>query len=209
MKPLVAIALMMAVAGAVLAHAKDKKQPNVPATFNQAHTVYVEAVSGQQFDRNLDPEDREAIADVQDALQAWKRYRLVTQREDADIVIVVRRGSRTNPDGGLGSIDNPNRNTNPNTVPNGLPNRGMDPNAPPMPGQRTSGPDIAPDMQTGASEDVFEVCQVNANGKLTRPLWNRTMENGLRGSRLLLFEQFKDAVEKVYPSQPADQGSKQ
>lgn len=210
MKPHVAFTLVLSVAGAVLLYAKDKKQPNVPAAFGQAHTVYVESVNGQQFDRNLDPEDRMAIADVQDALQAWKRYRLVTQREDADIVIVVRRGNGLSRDRDAGPIDNPNRGPASSPMPNGLPNRGVDPNTPPMPGQqRPGGPDVGPDMQTGSVEDLFEVCQVNANGKLTRPLWNRTMQDGLRGPHLFLFEQFRDAVEKAYPSQPADQGTKQ
>lgn len=199
----VIVPLVLAGLSPLALQAKDKK-PDVAEAIGKAQAVYVEAADGQQFDRNLDPQERMAIADVQDALQAWKRYRLVTQREDADIVIVVRRGHRMDPDGGMTPVDNPNRGADPNNMPGGLPNRGMDPNASPMPGmQRPGGPVGSPGMQTGITEDVFEVCQVNASGKLTRPLWSRAMDDGLREPRLILFQQFKDAVEKAYPIQPA------
>ncbi|MGA7339495.1 MAG: hypothetical protein WBE72_23805 [Terracidiphilus sp.] len=217
-KPMVL--LLMVLPACVLLRAKDKKQPSVPAAFNQAHTAYVEAVDGQQFDRDLDPEDREAIADVQDLLQAWRRYKLVTQREDADIVFVVRKGRAAGRDGGLGPESGgpiggsgPNGGMGPNGEPGGNggmgPNGGLGANGAPFPGQpRSSGPAIAPGMDNGASQDLFEVCQVNANGKLTRPLWVRTLEGGLNGPQVLLFRQFKDAVEKAYPSQLPDQLSK-
>jgi hypothetical protein len=47
------------------------------------------------------------------------------------------------------------------------------------------------------------VCQVSENGKRGSPLWERTMPDGLSAPRVMLFQQFKDAVEKAYPSQPA------
>jgi hypothetical protein len=197
------ISFLLAGLSPLALHAKGKK-PDVAEAIGKARSVYVEAVEGQQFDRNLDPQERMTIADVQDALQAWKRYRLVTQREDADIVIVVRRGHWMDSEPGMTPMENPNRGTDPNNMPGSLPNRGMDPNASSMPGmQRPGGPVNSPGMQTGATEDVFEVCQVNVNGKLTRPLWSRTMENGLREPRLFLFQQFRDAVDKAYPIQPA------
>ncbi|HEY1767560.1 MAG TPA: hypothetical protein VGG26_07890 [Terracidiphilus sp.] len=203
MKPHVVIALAIAVLPALAVHAKDKK-PNVSPVFNQAHTVYVEAQSGQQFDRNLDPEERKAIADVQDLLQAWKRYKLVTQREDADIAIVVRKGSTASADNEFNPNGGPARGPSPNAPQNGFPNRNMDPSGAPMPGEQSPGAPIAgSSMDTSTSQDVFEVCQVNANGKLTRPLWSRAMDAGLNGPRVMLFQQFKEAVEKAYPSAPA------
>jgi hypothetical protein len=64
---------------------------------------------------------------------------------------------------------------------------------------------IASGIDGSASQDHFEVCQVNANGKLTRPLWSRSLENGLSGPHVMLFQQFRDAVEKAYPTPPASQ----
>ncbi|HEY1650059.1 MAG TPA: hypothetical protein VGF96_18900 [Terracidiphilus sp.] len=203
MKRHTVIALMIAVVPALAVHAKDKK-PSVSPAFDQARTVYVEAQNGQQFDRNLDPDDRKAIADVQDLVQAWKRYKLVTQREDADIVIVVRKGRTAGADDEFNPNGGPSRSTNPNGAQNGIPNRNMDPSSAQMPGQQSPGAPIAASgVETSTSQDVFEVCQVNANGKLTRALWSRAMDDGLNGPRVMLFQQFKDAVEKAYPSQPA------
>ena len=69
-----------------------KKDPDVPALFRQARYVYVEAVDGDAFNPRLYPEDRQAIADVVTALQAWNRYTLATRRQGADLVFVVRKG---------------------------------------------------------------------------------------------------------------------
>jgi hypothetical protein len=69
-----------------------KKDPDIPALFRQARYVYVEAVDGDEFNPRLYPEDRQAIADVRYALQAWNRYALTIRRQDADLVFVVRKG---------------------------------------------------------------------------------------------------------------------
>jgi hypothetical protein len=207
-----AIALLVAaLAAGPLARAKDKK-PSVPAAFGQEHTVYVESRGGQQFDRNLDPEDRETIADMQDLLKAWGRYKLVTQREDADLVFVVRKGQTANSEGGLSPNDNPNRGIGPNGSPSGGMNRGMDTNAAQVPGQQpmntpmaASGAETGSGMDGFAAQDVLEVCQVNANGRLTRPLWTRSLAGGLSGPHVMLFQQLRVEVEKAYPAQPADQ----
>ena len=73
------------------AHSK-KKDPDIPALFRQARYVYVEAVDGDEFNPRLYPEDRQAIADVRHALQAWNRYALTIRQQDADLVFVVRKG---------------------------------------------------------------------------------------------------------------------
>jgi hypothetical protein len=210
MRPSKPILLLLALLSALpAAHAKDKKRPDVPVAFNEARTIYVEARAGQQFDRNLDPEDREAIANVQDVLQAWNRYKLVTQREDADIVIVVQRGHTEGRDRGATPGDASTRNIDPSGTQNGPMNRGMDPSGAGFPEQHSSGPEFPADIDSNASQDLFEVCQVNANGKLTRPLWSRSLEGGLSGPHVMLFQEFKDAVEKAYPSPPPGKSASQ
>jgi hypothetical protein len=183
------VLLLVATAAQAPLSAKNKK-PSVPEVFGSARTVYVESVNGQQFDRDLDPEDREAIADVQDALQAWKRYRLVTQREEADLVFVVRKGF-VHPSE-MGSGDTPG-GWNPGR---GIP--GDDRPVQPLPGD-----------EGRASADLLKVCQVNADGKLTNPLWVRTLAEGLNPPQVLLFRQFRDEVDKAYPMPAADGGTTQ
>jgi len=58
-------------------------------------------------------------------------------------------------------------------------------------------------VEAGPPEDLFEVCAMNPDGKLSGPLWLRTMPDGLRAPQVTLLEQFRDAVDKAYPPQPA------
>jgi hypothetical protein len=63
--------------------------PKFPGTLVNARYVYVTSYDGDQFDPNLLPEDRQAIATVQDALQKWGKFTLVYQPQQADIVLMV------------------------------------------------------------------------------------------------------------------------
>lgn len=202
MKPHKAIAFLLMFPAAVLLQAKGKKNV-VPAVFGQARYVYVEAVDGRQFDPNLYPEDREAIADVQDALADWHRYVLTTEREHADLVIVVRKGRAAEAGVGL----------SPRGVPDsgrvGVGTGGAQGSGQGSGQGRTSMPMSVPGVETtaeaGPAEDFFEVCQLDTDGKLSSPLWERGMPDGLDAPRVLLFQQFREAVDKAYPVQPAPQ----
>jgi hypothetical protein len=193
MKPHRAFAFLLAFSATLPLQAKDKK-PAVPAVFGQAQYVYVEAIDGQQFDPNLYPEDRIAIADVQDALQKWKRYTLTFERSQADLVIVVRKGRAASADVGLRPP-----NSGRGQIGTGQPAGG------PI-GGSIGGPAIQVGGEAGPADDFFEVCMVNTDGKKSGPLWERTMPDGLNAPRVLLFQQFKEAVDKAYPNHPAPQG---
>jgi len=175
-----AIALTLLIPTAVLLQAKDKK-PSVPAVFGQARYVYVEAIDGQQFDPNLNPDDRIAIADVRDALDSWKRYQLTTSRGEADVVIVVRKGRVAGANIGI------------------TPHHGPLQGGAGQPGGIGAGGQIGGEM--GPPDDLFEVCPVNTDGSLSSPLWERTMPEGLTAPKVALLEQFEEAVDKAYPPQ--------
>jgi hypothetical protein len=193
---------------------KKPKKSNLPEVFGTARLVYVQAVDGQQFDSNLDLADRMAIADLRDVLKAWGRYTLTPERDKADLIFVVRKGrmTRGNARGGVGDPDSqmgpqgggfPQRGGSPQG--GGFPQEGggfpQDGQVPGQPRDRLPEPGVGGD--TGREVDLLQVCQLNANGKLTRPLWVHTFENGLDAPRFLLLAQFKSDVEKAYPSAPA------
>jgi hypothetical protein len=187
MKPHQAVALTLLLPAALLLQAKDKK-PKVPAVFGQAKYVYVEAIDGREFDPNLNPDDRIAIADVRDALDNWKRYILTTSRSDADLVIVVRKGRLAS-----ANVDM-------------APRRGQmsgGAGQPGQPGSMGAGAEIG--AEAGPPDDFFEVCQVNPDGKLSGPLWHQSMPNGLNAPSVMLLVQFEEAVDKAYPPQTASQ----
>jgi hypothetical protein len=201
MKPHKAVAPFLMCAAALLLQAKDKKQPSVPAALGEARYVYVEATGGREFDPNLDAADREAIADVRDALRAWGRYSYTPERAQADLVIVVRKGRAAGTDAGAsrGGAADPGFGSGPGAQFPGQP-RG---NAPP------GGPAVQAGDELGPAEDLFEVCPMNANGKRGSPLWQRSMPDGLTAPRLVLFRQFKEAVDKAYPNQAQGQPASQ
>jgi hypothetical protein len=60
-----------------------------PGTLANARYVYVASYDGDQFNRNLLPEDREAISSVQNAIQTWGKLTLVYEPSQADIIILV------------------------------------------------------------------------------------------------------------------------
>jgi len=68
--------------------------PEMPRIFANARFVYVAAYDGGQFNPNLLPEDREAIARVQDAIQKWGKLIVVYRPQEADVMLLVQsRGS--------------------------------------------------------------------------------------------------------------------
>lgn len=88
----IALVLMLMTAAAMAAPSVYD-QP-FPRTLINAKYVYVTAYDGDQFDPALLPEDRQAIASVQDAIEKWGRYIIVYRPEDADMVLAVqKRGS--------------------------------------------------------------------------------------------------------------------
>jgi hypothetical protein len=60
-----------------------------PGTLRNARFVYVAAYDGDQFNPRLLPEDRDAIAAVQDAIQKWGKLTLVYEPGQADIILLV------------------------------------------------------------------------------------------------------------------------
>ncbi len=192
MKPLQAIALLLLLLPAAPSLQGKAKKPNVlPVVFNQARYVYVEAVDGDEFSPRLYPEDRQAIANVEEALRDWKRYTLATRREDADLIIVVRKGRLAEAKVGVQASTGSRR------VPANQPA-----------GAGGPGVGVAAGGEVGPPDDLFEVYVSNPNGVLGSPLWMRTLADGLSGSKPVLFEQFKNAVEHDYPTQTASQPHK-
>ena len=83
--------LLVLVSAAVAAPSVNRArvQP-FPGALINARYVYVTSFDGDQFNANLLPDDRAAIAVVQDELQKWGRYVIVYRPEDADMTVMVQ-----------------------------------------------------------------------------------------------------------------------
>ena len=182
-------ALLMA--AAIPGHAKAKKDKGVPAILGTSRYVYVEAFDGDQFDPRITPEDREAIADVQNALRAWDRYSLTAERKDAEIVVRVRKGRLATARGTLGSggigMQDPMGSG---------PSQGSGPGTRPAPG---GGVMVGAGGEVGPSDDLLEVDAVNPEGGTGALLWRRELHDGLDGPTALLVRELRTAVDRAYP----------
>ncbi len=174
-----------------LAHSKPKK-PDLPAVFENAKYVYVESVDGDIFKPGLFPGDRRAIADVQDKVREWKRYAIALNRDEADLVFVVRKGRLAGVQPHVGVSDGPRTQ-------------------PRQPGQFPGqGPatEVGVRTEVGEPEDMLRV-YIQNNGHLNAMVWDRTMEGGLNAPTVRLVKQLQLAVEKAYPPTAPSPAKKQ
>ncbi len=182
--------LLVLVPAMATLQAKTKKPYKLPAEFNQAQYVWVEAFDGQEFDTRLIPEDRQAIADVYKALYDWKRYVVTTQRDQADLIFVVRKGRVAQADVGVLV----------NRGPQGVPNQPA--------GGAGPGTGVAVGGEVGPPDDLLEVYERNPNEAHGALLWERTLADGLDHPDVPLFKQLKDQIEHDYPVQTASKPPK-
>jgi|SRR5271157_2596832 len=191
MRPWKLIALLLILAPGILA-AKDKtkKRPNLPVIFQSAHFVYVESPEGDVMRPGVYPADRNAVLDVEDGIRDWKRYVLTTRRENADLVIVVRKGriAGAQPRGGV-QVGAPRQ-------PNQLP--GHDPS-------QAEGDSVGAEAEIGPEDDMLRVFTLSSEGKLSNPVWSRELKDGLARPSVPLLQQLKDEVERAYPPAPPAQ----
>jgi hypothetical protein len=175
--PLIPLALALN-----MAHSKPKK-PDLPAVFQNAKYIYVQAADGDILKPGLFPEDRRAISDVQECIRKWNRYAIAQSPSQADLIIVVRKGRLAGVQPHVGISDGP----------------------PPQPGQ-AQGPfptqgratEVGVRSDVGEPDDMLRVYIPN-DGKPTSIVWDRTMEGGLDAPGVQLVQQLKAAVEKAYP----------
>jgi hypothetical protein len=184
-KELALAASMMAIALPAMGQGNSKKKPPVLEHLLNATYVYVEAYDGNEYDPRLLPEDRQAIADVEIAIEKWGRYHLTMRRSEAEFVIQVRKGrlasAQVRAGGSIGS------------VPNGV-------EFPPGSRAATS-THVGAGGEVGPPDDLFWVYQVDTKGELSGPYWRMMKKDGLKTPDLELFKKFKEDVEAAAAAQ--------
>jgi hypothetical protein len=175
--------------------AKDKTKNTLPAYVLQAKTVAVIVDPDTSFSIEGPQANLAAQKDVEAALLKWGRFEPVSDRQAADLIIVVRRGNerlmdQTLPDprqnsGGINPIDRGG--------PTG-PQRGPQANLPTEPG-------VGPDQQNprspteiGSAEDYFAVFKSGENPRGATPAWKYVGRDGLNPASVTAVTAFKKAV---------------
>ncbi|HYM78319.1 MAG TPA: hypothetical protein VE377_20265 [Candidatus Dormibacteraeota bacterium] len=185
------------------ATAKDKTKPVLPEDVLRAQTVRViiDPDAGEPIDQpNANATARD---NVEKALMDWARFRLVLDRQESDLIIVIRTGN--------GKLSRPTIKGGPIDqrpgvaqssdgrihigAQTGQPPPMGDPSADPQsPGQSPSQrPHLSNEI--GASDDSFAVYRGNASDPLDAPpVWRYVAKDGLRAPKVAAVEEFRKAV---------------
>jgi hypothetical protein len=183
--------MLLVVAG--FATAKPKHH-GLPEVFETAKTVHVETLDARDItDISVGRQTRNAILDVQDAIQDWGRYSLSRSRHEADLILVIYKGRLRS---------NPNETPTP-TIPrssNSPANRSPIQN--PADTSEGSNGSSSPDG-LDLEKDELKVYTLDPNGKLKNILWHNESARGLDAPKLVLLKQLEHEIDRTYPHPPA------
>ncbi|HTB95952.1 MAG TPA: hypothetical protein VK716_03020 [Terracidiphilus sp.] len=191
LRNLILLLALLPIAGAPAQ--KKPKKSQVSAVFENARYVYVQAQDGSEFRPGLFPEDRQAIADVEDGLRDWNRYTLTTERNRAELVFVIRKGRLAGAQAGTNVGIGPQRPQQ-----NGPPGQGpvQDPRQP------DPSDSLGARTEVGSDEDALQVYMADSDGHLKAQIWQEVMPDGLDAPGVPLLRHLREAVERAYPPPP-------
>jgi orotidine-5'-phosphate decarboxylase len=156
----------------------------LPQSVVVARYVMVTSYYGNQIgDPNVPRDDRQAIANVENALRKWGRYIVVLRPENADIIVLVRAG-RT-------AMVTPGVHIGTGSV-------GIDPNrgGVQIGGRRQTTTGVGVASEIGPAEDSLAVYDATI-GTDSTPLWRETMSKGLQLPSVKLVKEFRRVVEEA------------
>jgi hypothetical protein len=158
-------------------HLPAKSKAVLPDLVVQARYVYVTSDYGSQFSANTFPDDRQAISDVREALNKWKKYIVVNRREQADLILLVRKGR-------LAAV-------RPRVV--------IGKRAPDEVGETQPG--VGTQADFGSSEDLLSVYDARRGG-IESALWRQYQAGGLDAPGVPLLARFRKDVEDAAKKKP-------
>jgi hypothetical protein len=191
---LLAACLLLAAPG----FAKDKPKVILAADVLNARTVAVviDPDAGVSLD---DPQaNRVARADVENAFQKWGRFDPIQSTQDADLIVVLRKGNKhlVNP-----TITDPRQNRRPGTIEgtdtsvNIGAQRGPRPNDSSIPDAGSADGSPRPQTEVGGREDSFVVYAGRVDHPLdSAPVWRLIAKDGLRPHTVPAVDEFRKAI---------------
>jgi len=192
-----AFAVSLVVIWTGMAIAKKKEKAYLPDLVLKAQTVLVVILpnAGEPMD---DPfANRKAQEEVEKAFLKWGRYRLALDKDTADLVIGVRKGTgkAANPTINGGPVD-----TRPGTIEttdNSARVRVQQGRPPELTQQGAPTEPAHTGMETGTEDDTFMVFQGGRPYSVDNaPVWKYVAKDGLKAPRVEAVEQFRKAVEE-------------
>ncbi len=146
-----------------------KDPGTLPKQVVHARYVLVTTYFGENLaNARVSPEDRQAVVDVQEAIRKWGRYTLVYEKENADLILLVRKGRLAEAQEGAGIHIGSTRPS-------------------PSVGSITN-------VDGGDPRDMLAVYNA-AQGIDTSPIWRGVQSGGLSMPDLPLVKEFRAKVE--------------
>jgi len=146
-----------------------KDPGTLPKQVVHAKYVLVTTYFGDNLaDARVPPDDRQAVADVEDAIRKWGRYTLVYESKNADLILLVRKGRVAGVQEGAGIHIGSNHPT-------------------PSVGDITN-------VDAGDPRDTLAVYN-GAQGVDSSPIWRGVESDGLKTPDLPLVKEFRAKVE--------------
>ena len=164
-KPAVYVLTVVLLSSTTLA----KQKPKLPELLTNARYVLVTTMNGNTANQRLFPDDRRALADVQNAIQDWGHYKLAYKADDADLIFVVRKGRTA-------------------AAKSGIQIRA---------GSEWPKPTVNPDNQTETGDPLDTLTIYDAHqGIDSAPLWRGRLRDGLNSPGVKLVQELRTQVEQ-------------
>jgi hypothetical protein len=198
-----------------LAMAKSNK-PTLPGYILNARTVTVMIDPAAGISLSDPNANQTAQRDVETALLKWGRFTTVIGPEDADLIIVLRRGHGRLADA---TISDPRQNSRVGSVSrtddgiaigaqHGVPPPGASStNGMPAPPRQDGSSTARPQAEIGITEDSFLVFEGKREyGASDAPGWRWIHKNGLHAHDVPAVEEFRKAIEEAEKQSAQQQG---
>jgi hypothetical protein len=201
-----------------LVFAKDKQKTRLPDYVLQARTVAVVIDRNAGVSLNDPQANQVAQRDVETALLNWGRYQPILAGQNADLVIVVRRGTGKI---AAGTVQDPRQGRRPVAIDptdNGIDigaqrgqpppyagdvpdasQSGIPPGSQNMPDRRMGGPpEPQAEIGNASSEDSFLVYRGKVDDPLdSSPVWRFEAKNALKPHTVPAVDAFRKAVDEA------------
>ena len=152
---------LLVVFSRVLGSAQKAKEQDLSAAIMNARYIYVETEGGGDITSpDADPEDRQAISNVESGIKQWNRYAIAIRKNQADLVFRIRKGRLVGVQGHA-------------TI---LPAAGPGPPPPQTPRPGIAGDELGASSEVGPDDDLLQVFSTGPDGKLFGPIWTRENE---------------------------------
>jgi hypothetical protein len=191
-------AAMVLALATTLAFAGNDKKPVVPTYVLRAETVFVLVDPDAGVSVNSPAANQKARDDVEKALMKWGRFRLAMNPGAADLVIVVRKGSGKLVRPTIGGVPSNDRAVIIQPTDSGIRLGGQKGRPPGSTGPAPEDAHPSPQIEAGATDDMFVVYQGGAGNPLDGPAaWRYINKDALKSPNVPAVAEFRKAVEEA------------